>query len=220
MLGVNVTFHARGLLFDMDSTLVDSTAVVEAAWVRWAGEHGLEPGDVLAVIHGRQGHASMAELLPHRSHEENLADNEAMLARELETVEGIVEIPGAAALLAALGDAPHALVTSAPLDLATVRMDAAGLGLPLVLVTAESVTDSKPHPEGFLRAASELGLEPADCVVFEDSAFGIQAGLAAGMRVVGVGPDASGYGPTWAVRDLAEVQVERGPAGLTVTLPA
>ncbi|QIK72770.1 HAD-IA family hydrolase [Propioniciclava coleopterorum] len=212
------TFTTRALLFDMDSTLVDSTAVVERVWTQWAAEHDLAAADVLAVIHGRQGHLSMAELLPHRSQEENLADNAVMLARELDELDGVVEIPGAATLLASLGDASHALVTSATLELATARMRAAGLAMPTAVVTAESVTRSKPHPEGFLRAAELLGVGPTDCVVFEDSAFGIEAGLAAGMRVVGVGPTAARHNPTWAVDDLTGTRVVPVPDGLRVTL--
>lgn len=217
---MSTTFIAAALLFDMDSTLIDSTAVVEDAWTRWALAHDLDPATVLPVIHGRQGYLTMAELVPQRPHEHNIADNEAMLAQELHNVEGIVEIPGAGALISALAGAPHALVTSAPLDLATIRMGVAGVPLPPVLVTAESVTHSKPHPEGFVNAAAELGVDAADCVVFEDSAFGIQAGLAAGMRVVGVGPHAARHDPTWSVTDLSGIQVERVPGGLQVTLPA
>ena len=46
-----------------------------------------------------------------------------------------------------------------------------------VRVTAESVGASKPDPEGFLKGAAELGVDPADCVVFEDSAAGLTAAL-------------------------------------------
>lgn len=60
-------------------------------------------------------------------------------------------------------------MTSADVPLSTARMAAAGLGLPDVRVTAESVGASKPDPEGFLKGAAELGVAPADCIVFEDS---------------------------------------------------
>ncbi|CAM5276673.1 hydrolase [Streptomyces avidinii] len=56
--------------------------------------------------------------------------------------------------------------------------------MPDVRVTAESVQASKPDPEGFLMGAAALGVDPADCIVFEDSAAGITAGRAAGMRVI------------------------------------
>ncbi|MEU5592482.1 HAD family hydrolase [Streptomyces sp. NPDC020298] len=201
---------ARALLLDMDGTLVNSDAVVERIWRRWAERHGLDADEVLKVVHGRQGHASMAVLLPERPVEQNLADNARMLAEETADMDGVVEVPGAGAFLASLRDAgvPHALVTSADVPLSTARMAAAGLPLPDVRVTAESVGASKPDPEGFLKGAAELGVDPAECVVFEDSGAGIAAGRSAGMRVVGVGPRAGGHGPDVAVGDLRQVRVE------------
>ncbi|MFF5011851.1 HAD-IA family hydrolase [Streptomyces sp. NPDC001165] len=199
---------ARALLLDMDGTLVNSDAVVERIWRRWAERHGLDGDEVMKVVHGRQGHASMAVLLPERPVEQNLADNARMLAEETADVEGVVEIPGAAAFLASLRGVPHALVTSADVALSTARMAAAGLALPEVRITAESVGASKPDPEGFLKGAAELGIDPGECVVFEDSGAGIAAGRAAGMRVVGVGPRAGAHGPDVVVRDLTQVRVE------------
>ncbi|WP_406435500.1 HAD-IA family hydrolase [Streptomyces sp. NBC_00631] len=204
---------ARALLLDMDGTLVNSDAVVERIWRRWSERHGLDGDEVMKVVHGRQGHASMAVLLPDRPMKQNLADNARMLAEETADTEGVVEIPGAAAFLASLQGLPHALVTSADVALSTVRMAAAGLPLPAVRVTAESVGASKPDPEGFLKGAAELGIAPADCVVFEDSGAGIAAGRAAGMRVVGVGARAAAHGPDVVVRDLTGVRVEAAADG-------
>ncbi|MBW8796321.1 MAG: HAD-IA family hydrolase [Streptomyces sp.] len=204
---------ARALLLDMDGTLVNSDAVVERIWRRWSERHGLDGDEVMKVVHGRQGHASMAVLLPDRPMKQNLADNARMLAEETADVEGVVEVPGAAAFLASLQGLPHALVTSADVALSTVRMAAAGLPLPAVRVTAESVGASKPDPEGFLKGAAELGVAPADCVVFEDSGAGIAAGRAAGMRVVGVGPRAGVHGPDVVVPDLTQVRVETAADG-------
>jgi sugar-phosphatase len=204
---------ARALLLDMDGTLVNSDAVVERIWRRWAAEHGLDGDAVMKVVHGRQGHASMALLLPDRPVEQNLADNARMLAAETADMNGVVQIPGATTFLHSLQGLPHALVTSADVPLSTARMAAAGLDLPDIRITAESVGASKPDPEGFLKAAAELGIAPADCVVFEDSGAGITAGRAAGMRVVGIGPRAAAHGPDMVVRDLTEVSVEALPDG-------
>ncbi|MFE5188219.1 HAD family hydrolase [Streptomyces sp. NPDC056628] len=204
---------ARALLLDMDGTLVNSDAVVERIWRRWADRHGLDGDEVMKVVHGRQGHASMALLLPGRPMEQNHADNARMLAEETADMDGVVPVPGASAFLASLRGLPHALVTSADVALSTARMAAAGLGLPDVRVTAESVGASKPDPEGFLKGAAELGAAPADCVVFEDSGAGIQAGRAAGMRVVGVGPRAGLHRPDVLVQDLRQVRVEAAGGG-------
>ncbi|MGF0171952.1 HAD family hydrolase [Streptomyces sp. Marseille-Q5077] len=199
---------ARALLLDMDGTLVNSDAVVERIWRRWAERHGLDGDEVMKVVHGRQGYASMALLLPDRPMEQNHTDNARMLAEETADVEGVVPIPGAPEFLASLRGLPHALVTSADVPLSTARMAAAGLEQPDVRVTAESVGASKPDPEGFLKGAAELGIAPEDCIVFEDSGAGIEAGRAAGMRVVGVGPRAGFHEPDALVADLREVRVE------------
>jgi sugar-phosphatase len=213
------SIRTRAVLLDMDGTLVDSTAVVERLWLAWARPHELDPQHVLRTIHGRQGHLSMALLLPERDHAINIAENVDMLARETSDVEGIVEIRGAGALLQALEGTPHAIVTSANIALMTARMTAAGLVVPDVAITAESVTASKPDPEGFLKGAAALGVEPADCVVFEDSGAGVQAGLAAGMRVIGVGAHAAEHGATFSVPDLTHVSVAVDSDGIELTLP-
>ncbi|MCF3125284.1 HAD family hydrolase [Streptomyces arenae] len=211
---------ARAVLLDMDGTLVNSDAVVERCWRRWSERHGLDFDEVIKVVHGRQGYASMAVLLPDRPMAENHAENREMLLAETSDMEGVVPVPGAPAFLAALADLrlPHALVTSADVPLSTGRMAAAGLALPDVRVTAESVGASKPDPEGFLKGAAELGFDPADCVVFEDSEAGILAGKAAGMRVVGIGPRAAQFGPTVHVDDLTRVGVaSAGAEGFRLT---
>ncbi|MEU4490649.1 HAD-IA family hydrolase [Streptomyces purpurascens] len=199
---------ARALLLDMDGTLVNSDASVERVWRRWAEQHGLDGDEVMKVVHGRQGYASMALLLPGRPMEQNYADNARMLADETADTDGVVAIPGAPEFLASLRGLPHALVTSADVPLSTARMAAAGLERPEVRVTAESVGASKPDPEGFLKGAAELGVAPGDCVVFEDSGAGIAAGRAAGMTVVGVGPRAAVHEPDVVVEDLTRVRVE------------
>lgn len=213
-----VTVPAAALLLDMDGTLVDSHAVVERVWTQWSLDHGIDPAHTLSIIHGRQGQDSMALLLPDRPHEVNLEENAELLAAETAQTDGVVAIAGAAQLLEQLRDVPHALVTSATVPLARVRMEAAGLRMPAVAITAEDVARSKPDPEGFLAAAAALGVEPADCIVVEDSANGIAAGLAAGMRVIGIGPAAAAASPTWTVADAAGIRVASTPTGAVVTI--
>lgn len=212
------TIRARAVLLDMDGTLVDSTAVVERLWLAWAEPHGIDPETVLSVVHGRQGHQSMAIMLPERDHAINLRENDDMLATEASDVGGVVKISGADALLDALLPYPHAIVTSANVALMTARMQAAGLTVPVLAVTAENVSASKPDPEGFLLGARMLGVDPADCVVFEDSGAGIQAGLAAGMRVIGVGQHARAHNPTYVVDDLTQVAVVATDDGFALTI--
>ncbi|MFF2776441.1 HAD-IA family hydrolase [Streptomyces sp. NPDC058052] len=208
---------ARALLLDMDGTLVNSDAVVERCWRRWADRQGLDAAEVLKVVHGRQGYATMAVILPDRPMAENHADNAVMLAEETADVDGVVPVPGAPAFMDAIAGVPHALVTSADEALAQARMGAAGLRMPVTRVTAEQVGASKPDPEGFLKGAAELGVEPDLCVAFEDSEAGIQAAKAAGMRVVGVGPRAAALAPDIHVPDLTALRIATAPDG-TITL--
>ncbi|HWM36265.1 MAG TPA: HAD-IA family hydrolase [Streptomyces sp.] len=203
------TLTARGLLLDMDGTLVDSDAVVERVWSDWASSKGVNPAEVLKIAHGRQGHLTMADVFPDRPMEVNHEENRALLARETRELEGIVPVGGAAGFMAAVEHVPHALVTSADTGLATARMRAAGVRMPDICITAESVSASKPDPEGFLKGAAELGLAPDECLAFEDSGAGIAAARAAGMRVVGVGDRAAAYGPSAHVSDLTRLSVER-----------
>lgn len=202
-----ITIDADAVLLDMDGTLVDSSAVVNRVWTQWAIKHQLTPADVLAICHGRQGHETMADLLPDRSREVNLTENAELLAQEVADVDGVVAIPGAPEFLAALKNIPHALVTSADLALATTRMTACGMAMPEVSITAEQVAKSKPDPEGFLAAAAALGVPPARCVVFEDSAAGIAAAHSAGMKVVGVGHAAKSLNTGANLDDFAQVTV-------------
>lgn len=170
----------RAVLFDMDGTLVDSTAAVEATWTRWAVRLGIPAAEVLACVHGWPTKDTIARFAGERDHAEEHAwvYADAMVDRT-----AITPIAGAAALLASL-TTPWAIVTSANDELARYRLGLAGIAVPPVLVTVDRVAQGKPAPDGFLLAARSLGVEPADCVAFEDAPIGIEAARRAGMAVV------------------------------------
>jgi mannitol-1-/sugar-/sorbitol-6-phosphatase len=175
----------KAILFDMDGTLVDSTQVVKLAWEGWAVRHNLPLEDVLSFSHGRPTIATLEHFLPGRDHSEELDE----LSRFEETqTEGILAVPGAAEVLQTLQkqNRPWAIVTSAWRKLAETRVIAAGLPLPKVIIPVDEIRNGKPDPEGFLQAAEQLGVAPEDCLVFEDTRPGIDAGLGAGMQVVGL----------------------------------
>ncbi|MFF5792625.1 HAD-IA family hydrolase [Paeniglutamicibacter sp. NPDC012692] len=177
---------ARALLFDMDGTLVDSTAVVEELWTDFARQHGIDIDELLDYSHGRQTLDTLRRFLPGSNGD--LARLAAGLeAQETTRVEGIIEVPGAGAFLGQLGTTPYAVVTSAGRTLAEIRLRAAGLPLPEVLVAAEDVIAGKPSPEGYLQAAAALGVDISDCVAFEDAPAGLQSAVTSGATTVVVG---------------------------------
>lgn len=190
------------VLFDMDGTLVDSDAVVERVWRAWARDNDVDEDLVLATMPGRPAADTVRELRPDLDAE---AHGRAQLAKEYVDLDGVVAAPGAHDLIAALARAgvPWAVVTSADTRLAELRLGAAGITPPL-LVTRDLLTHGKPHPEGYLRAAGQLGVDPTRCLVVEDTATGAAAGKAAGARVAGLkGIDADL--PITSLTDLLEL---------------
>lgn len=181
----HVTLTSRAVLFDMDGTLVDSTAVVEEIWTRFATRFGLDRQVVLHSIHGVRAEDSVARFAPAGT---DVAAIVAELnAYEIENTEGTVEIAGARDFVASLPADRIALVTSANPRLAAGRLAGAGVPTPAVIVSSEDVSRGKPAPDCYLLAAQTLGVQPHDAIVFEDAEAGILAGIAAGMRVVVVG---------------------------------
>jgi mannitol-1-/sugar-/sorbitol-6-phosphatase len=198
------------LLFDMDGVLIDSTPAVARVWTGWALERGFDPEDTVQRAHGRPSLSTIRELLPHADHEK---ENREVERREIEDLEGVIPLPGTAALLAALPRDRWTIVTSCTRALAEVRLRAAGLPAPSRFITASDVQNGKPHPEPFLKAASVLGVDSHNSVVVEDAPAGIRAGKAAGARVIAFPTTApraelQGAGANWVVANCAAIQYE------------
>lgn len=171
-----------GCLFDMDGTLLTSIAASERVWTAWAQRHGVDAIQLLTTMHGKRAEDTVRSLqLPGV---DPVAEAAAITLAEIDDVGGIEMIAGAGEFLAALPRERWAIVTSAPRSLALRRIAAASLPLPEVLITADDVSRGKPAPDGFLLGAQCLGLQASECLVFEDTLAGLDAGEAAGASVV------------------------------------
>src|SRR5205823_10428895 len=168
---------------DMDGTLVDSRIACEKLVHSWASRHGLDAELISAAAQGRTNRDIIREFTPHLPvNEESARLNE----EELLYREGNVAIRGAVEIVSALPPGTWALVTSASRRVAEMRLECAGLPTPAVLISSDDVRRGKPDPEGYLRAAEQLGAAPDHCLVIEDTPAGLEAARTAGMQVLAI----------------------------------
>jgi sugar-phosphatase len=211
-----VRIHCQGILFDMDGILISSIGSVERSWTRWSEMRGIDPEHALRIAHGRRAIETLATLRPDLD-----AEAELKIIEDIEVAdnEGLAVLPGVAELLRALPRDRWTIVTSATERLARVRLAAGGIPAPERLVSANQVTRGKPHPEPFRAGAALLGFPPEECVVFEDSASGAQAGRAAGCTVIATTfshPAESLDAAHYLVRDVTGINVETAREGLVL----
>jgi len=212
--------QCAALLFDLDGVLINSTPAVARVWHKWALEHGFDPAEVVPRAHGRPSLTTVREYLPHADHE---AENREVERREIEDLEGVVPLPGALDLLASLPPDRWTIVTSCTRKLAQVRIKAAGLPLPEKLISANDITNGKPHPEPYLKGAAVLGFPATECVVLEDVPAGIRAAKGAGARVIAFtttlqAPVLQVAGADWILQSCADVRASRHENGLILNL--
>ncbi|GAA5992386.1 hypothetical protein JCM5350_005716 [Sporobolomyces pararoseus] len=203
----------KGLLFDMDGTLVDSTPAVEATMAEWCKTQGIDVEYFLSHSHGVRTQDNLRRFqrvpVPGDELTEEQLD-EAVKLMEYTIAEngrklseaggrGITRLPGVTALLDKLreGNARWGICTSATTIYASSALTTSSIGseppqLPF-LITANHVTHGKPHPEPYLKgmeALRKLGtggdFAPEDILVFEDAPSGLKAGLAAGCKTLAV----------------------------------
>lgn len=216
----SIQIHCQGVLFDMDGILISSIGSVERSWSKWAGMRGVDAETTVSVAHGRRAIETIAKMRPDLDAEAELKVIEDI---EVGDNDGLTVLPGVQELLKALPRERWTVVTSATERLARIRLAAGGIPVPEKLVTADHVTRGKPHPEPFRAGAALLGFKPEECVVFEDSSSGAQAGRAAGCTVVATtfshdveSLEAAHY----LVSDLTGVRVAVGAGGLELRFAA
>lgn len=178
--------QARGLLFDNDGVLVDSMGTVDGSWGKWSQEFA--PGFKISYAHhGKRASEIVRSLVSEDNYEQAL---ERINQLELDLVHLTTAMPGAKQLLEALEPGSWTVVTSAGRELGMGRLEAAGLPVPELLVSADEVSKGKPDPEPYLMGARKLGLSAEDCIVFEDAPSGVAAAIAARAKyVLGVGSE-------------------------------
>ena len=171
------------VLFDMDGTLLDSTACIEALWRRWSARHNLDADSVMQHVHGRRSVETIAAVAPDL---EAATEDAALQIEEINSLHGITPIAGAAELLSALEARGQrgGVVTSAPRKLALAKIAYVGLPEPKWLICAEDVANGKPHPAPYLAAARLVGCAPDRLVAIEDAPAGIASARDAGMAVI------------------------------------
>ena len=174
----------------MDGTLVDTepywlsaeTELVQAWGGQWSHEDGLQlVGSSLErsslILQSRGVELPSDEII------------ELLTDRVLSRLQDAVPWrPGARALLEALRDAqvPTALVTMSIRRMADHIATAAGFPAFDIVIAGDEVTQGKPHPEPYLRAAMALGVDAEDCIAVEDSEFGVAAAVASGATTIAV----------------------------------
>jgi HAD superfamily hydrolase (TIGR01509 family) len=180
----------RAYLFDCDGTIADSMPLHYLAWKQALGEHGCDfPEDLFY----RWGGMPVSEIISTLNQKHGLAMpvEEVAVRKEslyydflprLTAVPEVLEV-----IEASHGSLPFAVVSGSTRESVTASLQSLKLLDKFdALVCAGDYRQSKPHPEAFLLAAERLGVAPANCLVFEDTAMGIEAATAAGMASVKV----------------------------------
>jgi len=186
-----------GVIFDLDGVLTDTAELHYQSWKWLAGELGIPfDRDRNEPLRGLSRRASLERLLGQRSAEFSEAQKQDLARRKNEHYLARVArltpadlLPGAAALLEDVRRRGLAVAVASSSRNAGAVLDRLGIR-PLIdaVVDGNDIDRAKPDPQVFLAAAERLGLPPQRCIVVEDAASGVAAGLAAGMRVVGIGP--------------------------------
>lgn len=176
-------FVCHAIVFDLDGVLVDSRALIERHWRRWAAEHDIPFEEIEEVSHGRSSADVIREVAPHLD-----AEEEARRKRDREATdtEGLRTFNGAEGLLQSLPKDRWTIATSGTRKTATARLEDAGLPQPDTLVTADDVDAGKPNPDPYLLAARRLDVDPVQSLVLEDAPVGVTAARRAGAHVIGV----------------------------------
>jgi beta-phosphoglucomutase family hydrolase len=208
--------EVRALIFDMDGVIVDSNPLHRASWAEYNRRHGVVTTEAMQErMYGKRNDEIIRDFFGRSLTPEEVfqrgADKEALYREMLGPQISETVVKGLREFLERHQDLPAAVATNAEPANVNFVLDRAGLRSYFrAAVDGHQVENPKPHPDIYLRAAEELGVAPEFCIVFEDSHTGVQAGLAAGMRVVGVSTTHSDLaGISLLIRDFDEPGLEQ-----------
>jgi len=181
--------------FDLDGTLIDSEMLWARAIVGWLADYGETAAldDIATLVFGHSWldiHAALLERFPslqQRSPARNALELRAHYDRTSTDPASIIIRSAVTFYKEAARLAPCAIVSGSPHDDVAAAAKLCGIAdVTSFVLGAEDYACGKPAPDGYRMAAQRLGVAPANCLVLEDSTAGVQSGLAAGMKVIGI----------------------------------
>jgi beta-phosphoglucomutase family hydrolase len=187
---LNVSPRAKGLIFDLDGTLADTMPIHYVAWKNAAAKYGIEfTTELFAQLAGIPLYPTVEKL--NQLFGKNINPREMGDLKETEFELNMHLTPEIKIVTDLVrenyGKIPMAVGTGGSRRLSIKTLQTIGMDKYFeILVTSEDVKNFKPHPETFLKCAEFMGVDPADCEVFEDGILGMQAAKDAGMMVVDV----------------------------------
>ncbi len=201
----------RAVIFDLDGVIVSTDDCHYRAWKRMADEEGIYFDEVINQrLRGVSRMDSLEIILEKATRtyspdeKKKLADRKNGYYRQL--IQELTPdriLPGVMSILEGLRKEGFKVAVGSSSKNAPLILERIGLKETFdVVVGGNDITKSKPDPEVFLLAAERLKVDPAHCVVVEDADAGIEAALAADMRVIGVGAAAGNPRATWRAQAL------------------
>ena len=203
------------MIFDLDGVLIHSMPIHVLAWERYLDKLGVEVEDLEARMHGKRNAELVQDFLGDTASEEAAFEHGAAkerLFREVLLKENLnrFQVPGVLDFLERYRDVPKAIGSNAEPENIHFVLDRFGLRPYFqAIVNGLEVKRPKPFPDIYLKAAQHLRAYPENCIVFEDSPTGAEAGIAAGMRVVGVETTPTHFtGVALRIRDFRDPLLE------------
>jgi beta-phosphoglucomutase len=182
----------KAFIFDMDGVIIDSNPFHRRAWEEYNRRHGVETTEAMHHhIYGKRNDAIIRDFLGQHLTDEEVhrhSNQKERLYREMvgPEVEAAL-VPGIRNFLSRYREIPMGVASNANAANVEFILEEAGLASFFrVAMNGAQVPRGKPFPDIFLKTAELLGAPAEACVVFEDSTTGVEAGLTAGMRVVGL----------------------------------